>query len=199
MSQLSNRRNVTRQRRTKSRSRRMPDVTALSYSGSLRTPAEQTVIMDLLQDTAVVSSAGGVLSDVLSDIPTGSPDWASAQALFAEYRVLAMSVDFIPNIDGGNVAATLYAPYYVVWDATSAAVPLASYTAAVNYPISKHFALNRPWSLSHKMTGVEEATFVALSSVVVDYTFKTFATGLTASTPYGRLLVRWKVQFRGRL
>lgn len=153
--------------------------------------------MDLLFDNPETSTAGGVINDVYTDVPNNSPDWTSAAAIFAEYRVLAMTVNFIPNIQGGNVAAIAYAPLYVVWD-TGGVTALASYAAASNFPVTHFRALNQPWAITHKMNGVEEGLFVIVSSPVVDYSFKLFATGLTAVTNYGRCLVRWHVQFRGR-
>jgi hypothetical protein len=175
-----------------------PPVQATRFLGSLKTSVEQTVVLDLVFDTTVTSTAAGVVADVLSDIPTGSPDWTSCQALYAEYRILAMSIQFVPNITGGNVAATAYAPFYVIWDANPTATPLASYAAATNYPISKYKSINQPWLMSHRMYGVEESTFVPVTSSIADYAFRTYATGLTNSTSYGRYVIRWKTQFRGR-
>lgn len=170
----------------------------LKYQGPPRVLAEQLVILDLLLDVPVTSTAGGTIADVETDIPTGSPDFASTQALFAEYRILCMTLQFIPNVTGGNVALVAYAPFYVVWDATSSVTALTSYVNATNYPISRQKSLNQPWSINHKMDGVEEATFVPVTSAIVDFSFKTFATGLTAATTYGRYIIRWKTQFRGR-
>jgi len=190
------RKNATRKR--KGGNNNMPPVQAIRFTGSLKTAVEQTVVLDLVYDITVVSTAAGVIADVLSDIPTGSPDWTSCQALYAEYRILAMSIQFVPNITGGNVAATNYAPFYVIWDANPTAAALASYSAATNYPVSKYKSINQPWIMSHRMYGVEESTFVAVTSSVADYAFRTFATGLTPSIAYGRYVIRWKTQFRGR-
>lgn len=195
--------NTQQANKRRSRRRRNTDAAVttktLRYTGSPKTGIEQLVITDLLLDVAVVSTAGGIIADIVYDIPTASPDWASCQAIYAEYRILAMTVQFVPNIYGGNVAATLYAPFYVVWDATGTAVALASYAAATNYPVSSQRALNAPWTIIHKMDGAVEATFVPTTSAIVDYAFKTFASGLTAATSYGRYVIRWKTQFRGRL
>jgi len=189
-------------KRSKKRNTRVnimdPPSNALMYRGPPTTPVEQHVVMDLLVDAPLTSTAGGVIADVIQDYPVSSPDWAGAISIFAEYRVLAMTVQFIPNQTGGNIAATLYAPLYLVWDAANTAA-LSSYAAASNYTICRQKSINQQFKLTHYMAGVEESEFVATTAPTVDYAFKFYATGLTASTNYGRTLTRWKCQFRGRL
>ncbi len=163
---------------------------------------EMLSVLDLTADQAVTSSAGGVIADTWADYPQTSPDWTAMTTTFGEYRVLAMELRFVPNVQGATVASVAYAPFYVVWDSsqsTTTPTPLASYSAASQYVVSRIRALNEPWSIDHRMNGSEEATFVPTSNNAVDYAFKTYASGLTASTTYGRYFVRWKCQFRGRL
>lgn len=176
-----------------------PSTTALAYSGPLTMPQEQLSVVDLCFDAPVTSTAGGVIADAIQDNPNASPDWVNVAATFAEFRILAMLVRFIPNVTGATQGTLLYAPFYVVLDLSSNFTFLASYSAASNYPIARVKSLNEPWDMSHRMRGVEEATFASIGVMNGEYSFKTFASGLTPSTVYGRIFVRWKCQFRGRL
>ncbi len=156
-------------------------------------------MMDLVADAVVTSTAGGVINGVYGDWPTASPDWAALITVYAEYRVLAGSLQFTPNVEGATIAALAYGVLYMVWDAQDTAGALASYTAAANYPVKSVRSLNCRNFISHKMTGNTEATYALTSSAVLDYTFKLYADTLTASTNYGRVTQTWKVEFRGRV
>jgi len=195
----TNSRRKNRGKAGKTRSNVNPSTSALSYSGPTLMNQEQLSVVDLCYDTPATSSAAGVIADDLADYPLASPDWAGVSATFAEYRVLAMEVRFIPNVTGATIGTLLYAPIYLVLDLTSNVTPLTSYAQATNYALSTVRSLNQLLRMQHKMKGVEESQFVPTTSGVVDYSFKTFAGGLTPSTTYGRYFVHWKCQFRGRL
>ncbi len=192
-------RGVTKRPRRQNALSNNPATDALLYNGTLRMAQEQLAVIDLCYDFAATSSAGGTIADVLGDYPVLSPDWTSVAAVFGEYRVLDMEVIYVPNVQGSTYSTLVYAPIYVILDLTSTSTALTSYASASNYAILQLNALNQRWRMYHRMNGVEEATFVPTASATIDYYFKTFATGLTASTTYGRYLIRWKCQFRGRL
>jgi len=177
-----------------------PATTVSLYTGPLRTTEECPTVIDLLFDFAVTSSAGGVIAFNMADFPSASPDWANVAATFSEYRVLAMSVKFVPNVTGASLGALLYAPLYAVWDAqgSTSAAALTSYAQATGYNSLKTYSLNWPFVIAHKMSSLEEGTFAETTSTLIDYEFKFFSTGLTASTNYGRIIVDWHCQFRGR-
>jgi hypothetical protein len=177
-----------------------PATTVTVYKGPLRSVEEAPTVIDVLFDQAISSSAGGVIAFNVADFPLSSPDWANLVATFSQYRVLAMSIKFIPNVTGAAVGVLAYAPLYGVWDAqgSTTAVVLTSYAQATGYSSLKAFSLNEPFRISHKMSSVQEGTFAETGSSAIDYTFKFFATGLTASTNYGRYIAVWHCQFRGR-
>ncbi len=160
---------------------------------------EQLVVVDLAAISSLTSTSGGIINDVFSDYPTNSPDWANVSATFAEYRVLGMSVTFTPNVTGATVSTLTYAPLFIALDLTSSVTAIASYVAAANYAINRMKPINSSLRLSHLMDGSEEGQFVPTSSAVVDYSFKLFAAGLSNSTSYGLITLRWKCQFRGRI
>jgi hypothetical protein len=161
-------------------------------------PQEQLASVNVVIDIACMSTAASIISDVFNDLPTSSPDWASLSSVFAEYRVLSMNVRYIPILSGASVSTLSYNVAYMVWSANSDVTPLTTYLQAANYPVKRVFSLNSTASLSHNMRGAEEATFVDVSSSVVDYTFKIVATGLSASANYGRYVLTYLIQFRGR-
>lgn len=138
-------------------------------------------------------------NQVFADIPNASPDWSNMIATYGEYRVLSMQLRYCPNVLGATQGTFLYAPFYVVWDATSTVTPLASYAAAENYATLRPHSFNQPWTISHRMKGLEESTFAQVTSGTIDYSFKVYATGLTPSTSYGRMIITWRAQFRGRM
>jgi len=177
-----------------------PPSQAINYSGPVRTNNPQLGVIELCVDVPVTSTAGGVVNNLYIDYPNQSPDWTQVSALFGEYRVLSMSIKFTPTVEGATITGLAYAPIYVVWDSDqqTAQTALTSYTDAVNYASLKVFPINMPFSVTHKMSSVEEANFGSTSLSQVDYSFKYFATGLTASTLYGRLTVFFRCQFRGR-
>lgn len=153
----------------------------------------------LVFDSDATSSAGGVINTVFTDTPSASPDFSSLAAVYNEYRTLGMSVSFHPTVTGAVLGTLNYNVLYLVWAAgASDSTPLSSYTGAANYAVFRVGSLNEPMSLSHKMKGVEESTFVDTTSAVLDYNFKFYADSLTASTRYGHYTIKWVCQFRGR-
>jgi len=187
-----------RRRNRQTQTNRQPATDASRYSGPVRASQESLATIEIAFDFPATSSSSGTVADVFNDYPTNSPDWPNLSATFSEYRVLAMTVKFTPSAEGATIASLSYAPLYIVWDASGASAALTSYTQCGNYVLQKVRAINQPIVISHRMNGQEEATFVATSNPLVDYNFKTFSTGLTASTTYGRYFVMLLCQFRGR-
>lgn len=195
-----NRTNKTRRnsRRNLTLRSRNPPSTTLSYHGPTSLPQEELATSLLITDAPATSLASGMLSDVFADTPFTSPDWASFAQIYSEYRVLSFKVRFHPLVTGATVGTILYNVVYVVWSASSSITALTTYADASNFPVKRVFSLNQPTSLSHRMTGVEEAAFVDVTAPTVDYTFKFFSTGLTPSTNYGRYTLEYLCQFRAR-
>ncbi len=185
-------------RRTRARGVVAPSSSVLRYNGPLQANPEQLAVFDLVYELPL-ASIGTSIANVFADYPSNSPDWTNCTAMFAEYRVLAMTLQYTPLVEGATIGALLYNVLYIVWDASNATAPLASYTAAANYPTKRLTSLNARAQISHKMTGVEEATFVNTASTVLDYSFKLYADTLTNNTTYGRITITYHTEFRGRL
>ncbi len=189
--------NNRRRNRNKTKKNQIPSATALRYQGPLTLNDQALAVIDCCADFPITSTAGGVINDIFTDLPSGA-DWTAMTAVFSEYRVLAMAIRYTPNVTGATQGALVYAPLYSIWDASNTTTPVGSYATALNYPNYKVASLNEPLFHMHKMSSVEEGTFVSVASVLLDYAFKLFATGLTVSTLYGRVAVTWHLQFRGR-
>jgi hypothetical protein len=185
-------------RRSNRRREANPSSSLTHYTGPLTGPQEQLVTLDLVDDIAITSTAGGLISNVIGDVATGSPDWTDITSMYSEYRTLSMTVVFNPIVSGATVSTNAYNVLYLVWDPSTTTTPLASYNLAANYPVKVVKALNSPSRLAHKMTGISESEFIQTSSPVLHYDFKFYADTLTASTLYGRATVTFRTQFRGR-
>jgi len=57
-------------------------------------------------------------------------------------------------------------------------------------------SLEDPWTITVKMASDDEADFQPVNTPTSVMWVKMFATGLTVSTAYGDLFIRYRVQFR---
>lgn len=178
-----------------------PDV--IVYRGPTRLPETinpEIKTVELHQGGLVSSSAGTIIDSNLSSngVRSAGDDFSGWAGLYREYRVLGIRFEYHPNIVDAVIAATVYTPVYTVIDRndTSATGTYANVESNTSLEI---FTLQQKWMRQAKMFSTTEANFI---SVAVDppsyFVIKFFATGLTASTNYGRYLSRWIVQFRTR-
>lgn len=176
--------------------------TALRYTGPIIQRADQQntdlVEMVLIQDLAISSGVGGVISPTFAfNNPSSATDWSSAIALYDEYRVLGMRLEYHPNAYTAS-AVSSFAPVYSVIDRDSASA-LGGYSTAVNYASCKEHSLDRPFSREMKMESSAEAQFFNTSALPTSSgSIKLISTGLSNSTGYGRVSVYYMIQFRGR-
>jgi len=163
-------------------------------------------------DSTAVSTAGGLLNPSFQfSNPNPATDWSSFIAIYDEYRVLAMDVTFVPNmedtLDTSNLAFN-HSPMLSVVDRDTN-VALAAYSNALNYGSLQYHTLTRKAHREMKMSGVNsqissgipssEGVFLNCQSAPsLSGAIKFVAVGLSASTTYGHFYVRWRVQFRGR-
>lgn len=156
--------------------------------------------VNLTLDGPITSSAGGVVSPVFSSNDVlNSPSWASFAALYNEFRVLAVGVQFIPNAENSVVPATDYAPIYEV-DYRADQTALVSYSDASSFASMRSHSVNRKWMSTARMAAVEEASFLAVTSggSTEPYGLKWYGEGFTVATTYGRYREIFLVQFRTR-
>lgn len=174
--------------------------TSLSYSGPLRVradaKAEDLVTINLHYSGYLQSTAGAVINQVWSNDPGYAADWSSFSNIYAEYRVLGLEVLYYPS-NRYSKTTVVCVPILGVIDRVSAS-PLTSITQAMAYDSARVLSLEDPWSYKLYMQGSDEAVFVPTTSTTVNQSIKLFGDGLSVSTAYGRILIYYLVQFRGR-
>jgi len=168
----------------------------------------------LTEEGPFTTTSGGIISFVFPFAnPSGATDWTTASGLYDEYRTLALSVQYYPNTEDcltTNSALLIFNPIYTVIDRDSNAA-LTSYAQAANYEALKVFSLTKRFRIDMKMSGLNVQTNNNTSNTASEGAFlncaavptycgsiKMFSGTNSTSTTYGRFVVRYLVQFRGR-
>jgi hypothetical protein len=145
----------------------------------------------------ISSSAGAKITSVFSDDLTGFTDIASFAAIYDEYRVLGLRLEYFP-CNRYSKTTTLCRPLISVVDRDDAAV-LSTYSSAVAYGSCRKESLEDPFVREIKMSGPGDATFLDTASFANGKNFiKLYADGLSASVEYGMVVLYARVQFRGK-
>lgn len=157
-----------------------------------------TVTTRMSRVVSATSNGSGVLSAIINNDPSNYTSWADFTPLFDEYRVLAMEVHYVPNVN--NTYNTTYLPQPVihVWD-RDASGALTSLGQGMDYESAVPSNINVPFKGHVKMTGSEDSAFINTAAPVKTWSYFNYASGLTASTTYGSYFVQILVQFRGRV
>jgi hypothetical protein len=149
----------------------------------------------LRADGAYTTDGGGVNAVVWSNNPTVAANWAGAAAVFDEYRVLQLRVEFDPIRFNGQLIAQ--APIASVTDMDTATA-LTGYSLAAQYSSDTIHPGGVSWVQNAYMSGPQDSGFVSTASPVANFWIKTYTAGNTASTTIGRATVCYLVQFRGK-
>jgi len=180
-----------------------PGANVIRYNGPSRLPENvhpEIKTVELHDGVSVTSTAGGVVDANLfsSQVRTLGDDFSSWAGLYREYRVLAVRLEYHPDVIGATVSTLLYKPVYTVVDRLDTSA-IAAYANVESNTSLRIFTLNQPWFREAKMEDTSEADFIQVNSDSPSpFGVKFFVTGLTPSTAYGRTLGRWVVQFRTR-
>jgi hypothetical protein len=180
-----------------------PSASQLSYNGPYLIPGsrEQNTLytLELKSVLSLTSDVSGVINSVYDNNQSGYLDWSSIDALWDEYRPLALRVSYEPN-NRYSKTTTVTVPIYCVIDRDSLGA-IASKNAAVQYESCKINCLDDPWSKGVKAIGLSGLTthqFVTTASPAGTFCIKLYATGASNSTIYGDVLVTLLIQVRGR-
>jgi len=147
-------------------------------------------------DTALVTDAGGLITGVYTNNPTGYANWTNLAGVFDEYRVLGIEIEVEPNTFVGS-NNFIFAPIAVVNDYDSVTA-LASYTSAALYSSYQEYpGLTRFRKLA-LMSGAENASFINTAAPTNTFGIKFYSAGNTVSTTVGRIRLKAVVQFRGK-
>jgi hypothetical protein len=159
------------------------------------------VIEQLTYSQLASSSAGGLISSFVSSAPSFASEWNSFTGLYEEYRVLAMSVTWVPyNKHWGTTAglAQTQAPVVYFPVRNPGVTPPTSYNLALQFAGSKAAHTTDQWTVTCKMSNHPEADFVNVTAPAGYMGVGYFATGLSAGIGYAQIFVRLLVQFRSR-
>lgn len=148
------------------------------------------------------TTVGGDFATVFTNNPSGCSDWASVQALFDDYRVCALKIQWVPQLPNDTSAQTGYKPFYIVGDANDVTA-LTGITDAIQYENCKVKNLYRPWTYYFKfpkatagstlMNGYRDTSVISGTQSV-----KTYSTGLDTSQDYGQFILSFYITVKNR-
>jgi len=205
---------LRKSRPQRSRPRVDPADSALTYTGPLwerfGPTNSDSVVTNLIYGVTLNSTAAGLITTVFDQTMTGLTDWTNWSGIYDEYRVLATQLEFFPNNRYSKVAATC-TPGFGVIDRDSNGA-LVSASQALQYSSCRILSLEDPWTdrreyrgssvpaLNWRMNSVADAMYVTTAAPIAATkpAIKLYFSGLSASTGYGFVIQRVKVQFRGK-
>jgi len=174
----------------------------LVYRGPVRAPGarEQAKLstQELTFYVSITSTAGGLINNVIGNVNTAASDWTAFAGIFDEYRVLATTMIYQPAQNATYVSTYLGSTIVYAWDRDTPNA-LTGYAAGFNYESSVVSNMGTRQDLVLKMTGAEDAGFINISSPTPTWWLKMYSSGLTVSTFYGGLFIRYLIQFRSRV
>jgi len=160
---------------------------------------EELYTVPLLFTGSLTSTAGAVLDAFYTNDPVSYAlaEWNSLAALYGEYRVLGIQVEYYP-INRYSKTTTQCTPLVVFVDRDAPTSLSGSYLAAAQHESARILSLEDPWKEAAKMQNAEESQFKQTNLTSADFSVKFYADGLSVSSVYGRVFVRMLIQFRGR-
>jgi len=180
-----------------------PSGSVQQYNGPMRIPLaaiqEETTSVEMTLITPITSTVGAVVNNVIALSLSSFNQAASFQAVWDEYRVLAATNVFVPNLEHGQCFTTpiLYAPLAMVIDRDSNAA-LTTLQQAASFGSCHIKSIASEIHINYRMSGSEDAQWFG-TAVVTPAWVKMLAGGLSSSTNYGIVYTRAIVQFRGRV
>ncbi len=178
--------------------------TSNGYRGPVRLPTGDGLDLrvtraNLTIDINASSTAGGILAGYInSDGCTGSPDWAGFAAVYTEFRVLGYTVQWRPyynNTYSSSLAHGVGAIRVLHGGGGATQGSLGAITASDTYKLMHS---GQPVVIDSRARGYEELQWQNVGSYSPTMTVEYYVSGLTASTSYGRFIVTYLVEFKGR-
>lgn len=174
--------------------------TVMAYKGPIRLKSTQnatseTYVINLSYTVDLSSSAAGVINAVYGSDPSGSAEYASVAALWHEYRVMGMSVSYLPinRYNYSNTATNVVALFDT---ATSSA--LTGYDEAWAHSSAVPHMLTDPFSLKFRSSGDPMMSWTPTTSPGSSFWFKAYGNGCSLTSTYGKLYFQLLVQFKNR-
>lgn len=175
------------------------------YSGkklSSLTRLTTTEVTVLRRTLALSSAVTGVIDANFIDDPSLQLDWSSYSALYDRYRVMSVTIKYIPQLPNDTSTVTGFFPLYVVNDTDTTAVAGAVNTV-LQYPGVRVYNMYRPWKHTwycpkYTASGNTVDGFQDIAAVAAHGSIQTYGSGFDVSTTYGNIIVTMKVAFRER-
>jgi len=191
-----------------------PASSATAYNGPIRSiePVADTEVLTFSDFDGVtmlgVGGASTYANTWLNSRITSMADWTTARALYQEYRVLGIKLEFFPKGHGGDVnswaGATVNTFYPVVFAPFHGnTTAFSSFNTAIAHNGRIMSPVNTPQTLTVRMSEAEESAFISTATTPTDlFGIKGWFQYAGASTNItiwvGAIVLTYMVQFRGR-
>lgn len=201
-----------------------PGPSTIVYRGKLNVEMKEdkpiTANLGIYVGIATAGVSGTITwASVYNADPTGLSDWGDWKALYQEFRVLGMEINYVPAMENYSEVSTvsagpvttsapitpgfwnpgplLIAPYH--GDATA----FTTYNNAFNHYGVKIGTINKKLKNTVRMSETDEAQFFSTASgTAPTMGFKVFWTASCTGTdapPVGSIFIMFTIQFRGRV
>jgi len=178
----------------------------LVYRGPIMVPGSKENVNEfetnMFTFLGLTTSGAGVITTVYPISPSSFSNYAAIFANFDEWRLLALTAEYIPNAEDAVTAATPLMNV-ISWaiDRDNAAA-YTGYTGtgatfSTNNASCKVFAPNKRSSLTYRMNGSDAAAWNTAASANQLW-IKMYASGLTINGTYGFVYFKALFQLRGR-
>lgn len=178
------------------------------YNGPTRMPVAiraPTSVYQLTRFVDVTTVAATTFGFAVSNIdPQNLPiaEYTALIALWREYRVLSIEVEYVPGLQGAVQAGQVGSlPWFTVVD-RDFTTPPASYAALIENSSLRICGANEKFLRQAKMNSPLEAEFVGSASAPGGvFSILGFVTLTTAASTlgFGKLIARYMVEFRTRI
>jgi len=193
-----------------------PGVNMIVYRGPSKlnervNPEYKTFELHAFAQATTIVTTGAIDLNVSSNtVRTLANDFSSFAALYREYRVLAIRVEFIPMFENDHVGTPattsavpppiLYFPFVTVIDRDDASAIGLLNNVASNTSL-RIFPINCRWMREAKMDSTVEAEFIPVNSDPAAFFAIKFATegSYAAATNLGIFYYTYIVQFKTRI
>jgi len=180
------------------------NVSATKYTGKARPAISDStpndIIVNLTNNLGVtLDSIGNYEGAFFTNGVTSNPEWTSFQALYSEYRVLAMEYVFVPTFGPGYNTTSIPATGLIATRHSSSVVTPSTIQTIADIPTFKPFTTSRPKKMVWKMIGVDESGFQSTVGGGVSTGGILLCTkGGTPLAAMGQSNTSYLVQFKGR-
>jgi len=179
-----------------------PPEECVVYTGPTRIPlAEQereTSTVTMHYGPGDVSSNGsGAVLGTYTDDPSGYIDWSSLAAVWDEYRVLSMTVHWLPYNKYNHPTNAIVGSGFSALDRDDV-TSLTTESTILEYSSARAHLLTDKWSRTCKMAGIQDSQWITTATPVPTKCVKFVSQGNTPSFLFGKVYIEALVQFRGR-